>query len=244
MNLYEGEIQSLCAAIGDMFAGDTLDKNQAETLDRAREILHAYDALRKEAEGLRAERDAARKEADDYREEYQTVLRSFTKRDAQYTEQRERAESAEQALRERMESDLEVAVAQAVEFAQYVEGAAKGAMVERAKHFLSLPYSQELASRLREREGDAKATLEADIDTCVRLRDAEANSRRYLWLKERLDSIDWFYGDPPRSMLMFHIPSNMRVSANLDATIDAEMPKRAAIQAQPLEGESTPQGVP
>lgn len=63
------------------------------------------------------------------------------------------------ALREWMQSapeidvarieELEVAVAQAVEFAEYVEGAAKGAMVERAQHFLSLPYAKRLAERLR-----------------------------------------------------------------------------------------------
>lgn len=46
------------------------------------------------------------------------------------------------------ESDKDVALAQAVEFAEYVSGAAKGAMVERAKHFLSLPYAQELAKRI------------------------------------------------------------------------------------------------
>lgn len=46
-------------------------------------------------------------------------------------------------------AEMEVACAQAVEFAEYVEGAAKGAMVERAKHYLSMPYSQELQARLR-----------------------------------------------------------------------------------------------
>lgn len=45
-------------------------------------------------------------------------------------------------------TEMEIAVGQAVEFAQYVETAAKGTMVERAKHYLSLPYSQELAARL------------------------------------------------------------------------------------------------
>ncbi|SDQ43527.1 hypothetical protein [Pseudoxanthomonas sp. CF125] len=50
-------------------------------------------------------------------------------------------------LQERVE-ELEVACAQAVEFAEYVEGAAKGKMADRAKHYLSLPYSQELAARL------------------------------------------------------------------------------------------------
>lgn len=46
-------------------------------------------------------------------------------------------------------AELEIACAQAVEFAEYVEGAAKGVMVDRAKHYLSLPYSQELQQRLR-----------------------------------------------------------------------------------------------
>lgn len=45
-------------------------------------------------------------------------------------------------------TELEIACAQAVEFATYVEGAAKGTMVERAKHFMSAPYAQELAARL------------------------------------------------------------------------------------------------
>ena len=47
--------------------------------------------------------------------------------------------------------ELEIAVAQAVEFAEYVEGAAKGAMVERARYFLSLPYAKRLAERLHMR---------------------------------------------------------------------------------------------
>ena len=53
------------------------------------------------------------------------------------------------------ESDKDVALAQAVEFAEYVERSAKGSMVERAKHYLSLPYSKELQKRLRATpEGD------------------------------------------------------------------------------------------
>ncbi len=46
------------------------------------------------------------------------------------------------------ESDRDAAVAQAVEFATYVERQAKGAMVDAAKRFLSLPYSVEIAGRL------------------------------------------------------------------------------------------------
>lgn len=44
--------------------------------------------------------------------------------------------------------EMEVAMGQAVAFAEYVESAAKGAMVERARHFLSLPFAQEIAKRL------------------------------------------------------------------------------------------------
>lgn len=44
--------------------------------------------------------------------------------------------------------DLEVAVAQAVEFAEYVESHAKGTMVEAAKRFLSQPFAEELRARL------------------------------------------------------------------------------------------------
>lgn len=51
------------------------------------------------------------------------------------------------------ESDKDVALAQAVEFAEYVELKAKGAMVDAAKRFLSLPYAQELAKRLAPPEG-------------------------------------------------------------------------------------------
>lgn len=49
---------------------------------------------------------------------------------------------------ESSESDKDIAVAQAVEFAEYVERQAKGEMVKAAKRFLSLPYSQEIAARL------------------------------------------------------------------------------------------------
>lgn len=42
-------------------------------------------------------------------------------------------------------TELELACAQAVEFATYVEAQAKGKMEDAAKHFMSLPFSQELA---------------------------------------------------------------------------------------------------
>lgn len=47
------------------------------------------------------------------------------------------------------ESDKEVAMAQAVELAQYVEKNAKGGLREAAARFLSLSYAQDVAQRLR-----------------------------------------------------------------------------------------------
>lgn len=46
------------------------------------------------------------------------------------------------------ESEKDVALGQAVEFAEYVERQAKGAMRDAAKRFLSLPYALEIAARL------------------------------------------------------------------------------------------------
>lgn len=60
-------------------------------------------------------------------------------------------------------TELEVAVAQAVEFATYVEQAAKGTMVERARHFMSQEFAQELAARLQEDWKARALSAEADI---------------------------------------------------------------------------------
>jgi len=49
-------------------------------------------------------------------------------------------------------SEQEIAVAQAVEFAQYVEEHAKGKMSDAARRFLSLPYAQDLANRIGQTE--------------------------------------------------------------------------------------------
>jgi hypothetical protein len=45
-------------------------------------------------------------------------------------------------------NDMEVAVAQGVEFATYVREHAKGKMVGAAEHFLSLKFSRELEARM------------------------------------------------------------------------------------------------
>lgn len=62
------------------------------------------------------------------------------------------------------ESEKDVALAQAVEFAEYVERQAKGAMVDAAKRFLSLPYAQELARRLTPPEGYVLVPVEPTDD--------------------------------------------------------------------------------
>ena len=54
----------------------------------------------------------------------------------------------EEAVEQLTESEKDVALGQAVEFAEYVERQAKGTMRDAAKRFLSLPYSQEIAARL------------------------------------------------------------------------------------------------
>lgn len=50
--------------------------------------------------------------------------------------------------------EKEVALAQAVGFAEYVERQAKGEMVKAAQRFLSLPYSQQVKFRLEQRDLD------------------------------------------------------------------------------------------
>lgn len=62
------------------------------------------------------------------------------------------------ALRERV-ADQETSVGQAAEFALYVSEHAKGAMVEAAKKFLSVPYAQMIRSRLNALEHQTAATL-------------------------------------------------------------------------------------
>lgn len=59
-----------------------------------------------------------------------------------------RALTASNPLEALSESDKDIALAQAVTFAEYVSEHAKGKMVDAAKHFLSLEYSEEIAARL------------------------------------------------------------------------------------------------
>lgn len=61
------------------------------------------------------------------------------------------------------ESEKDIALAQAVELAEYVERQAKGAMVDAAKRFLSLPYAQELGKRLTPPEGHVAAPEEPSL---------------------------------------------------------------------------------
>lgn len=98
-------------------------------------------------ETLRAEVESLKRERDDYKlrwEQSEACSAVIVKLRGELAEARRERDS----LKER--GDVEIAVAQAVEFAEYVTEHAKGKMVERARHFLSLPYSQELSARLRQ----------------------------------------------------------------------------------------------
>jgi hypothetical protein len=62
----------------------------------------------------------------------------------------------------------------------------------------------------------------AAYDALTQQRDeARRDAARYRWLNPRLLGVDWAYGDPSESVLMFTVPEGMTVSADLDATIDA-----------------------
>jgi len=65
--------------------------------------------------------------------------------------------------------------------------------------------------------------LKANLDA------AEKDAARYQWLKARLLGVDWAFGDPSESVMLFTIPNTMRVSGNLDATLDTA---RTAATAQ------------
>ena len=60
-------------------------------------------------------------------------------------------------------------------------------------------------------------TLKADYDAL------KADAERYKWLKQRLLCADFSYGEPSegRNALVFEIPTDMRVSTDLDSSIDA-----------------------
>lgn len=58
--------------------------------------------------------------------------------------------------------DREVAICQAVEFAEYVESHAKGKMAERAEHFMKVPFAEELRLRLRAAAAYKQAVKDAD----------------------------------------------------------------------------------
>ena len=51
----------------------------------------------------------------------------------------------------------------------------------------------------------------------------QADAARYQWLTPKLLCADFSYGEDALCALVFEIPKTMRVSANLNATIDAAM---------------------
>lgn len=138
-------------------------------------------------------------------------LRDLARGDAQSLTDIDRLSLAdEQMLLESADrlDEQETAVAQAVAFAQYVEDHAKGGMVEAARKFLSLPFSQEIAARLKrvaeleaERaDDDALRERMSDIlkRTAIALRGPEPPLTAWSWhdLPERaaaaIASIDLF----------------------------------------------------
>lgn len=56
-----------------------------------------------------------------------------------------------------MIKDQEVSIGQAVEFAQYAEDKAKGAMVDAAKRFLSVPFAETIRQRLEKPKAKRQA---------------------------------------------------------------------------------------
>lgn len=52
------------------------------------------------------------------------------------------------------------------------------------------------------------------------IREAGADGARYAELKRRYAAVDFHYGEPPGCVLVFGMPPDVRVTANLDDTID------------------------
>jgi len=89
------------------------------------------------------------------------------------------------------ESDKEIALAQAVELAQYVEKNAKGGMREAAARFLSLSYAQDVAQRLRAAPADlAERHAATERDACRMARIAEEQRDGRLAALERVAELE------------------------------------------------------
>lgn len=87
------EVSYLCAALGNMFAGDTLDREEAEWLDRARTAMRALlaenAALQQRCEGLEADNERLKGAFDDADE--QASVHWY----GEWVEYKRRAEAAE-----------------------------------------------------------------------------------------------------------------------------------------------------
>lgn len=135
-------------------------------------------------------------------------LRDLARGDAQSLTDIDRLSLAdEQMLLESADrlDEQETAVAQAVAFAQYVEDHAKGSMVEAARKFLSLPFSQQIAARLNrvdELELElAAVTEERDaIIASARIRDTNAGWRPIETRPEGI-SESYIVGDAVRGLV-------------------------------------------
>ena len=83
------------------------------------------------------------------------------------------------------------------------------------------------ADQYREEGADAVAdALSAFADTLTEGPQTERDAARYRWLRKLYDGVDFEYGEEfgeKYLALIFELPVGMRVSANLDDTLDAAM---------------------
>ena len=82
-----------------------------------------------------------------------------------------------------------------------------------------LQQAEQIEALTKERDDAYVQSLQLSAENKALKADAE----RYKWLKQRLLCADFSYGDPSEACnaLVFEIPEDMRVSADLDSSIDA-----------------------
>lgn len=98
--------------------------------------------------------------------------------------------------------------------------------LELVSHILDRAGVPEEAGSVPERLRMLVLAYEQEIDTLrARLAACERDAARYRWLKERFLGAHFGYEGtvPPSCVLTFKVPDTMRVSGNLDVTIDAAL---------------------
>jgi hypothetical protein len=70
--------------------------------------------------------------------------------------------------------------------------------------------------------GEKNGPVKAMMAQREKEREMERDAKRYRWLKSQYDGVDFDYiGDGTYAALIFDWPKDAKVSADLDATIDA-----------------------